>query len=206
MGVPVVYRKNQEPVIKSYDYIDFAAGAGYKRYYPCASQASGAINYFLAAQEVYGNPTSTTLASGVTPAADEYNFDLTFNATTTIQGKANVNAAIYVSAGSNMYIIATLYKVVSGVETQIGTTTTATRTPGGSPLYYMENILISLTKTSFSPGDILRLSLIYYRYRGSGSSNDFNYYDPIGKRTATDWESGTIELTTTLDIPFKIDI
>lgn len=199
------------------DWVDLTAGAGYKRFYCCASKLNAGNSFYLSSQQVDAKPIEdggTQSVSGWVQLTDT-DYDITLNVPATI---ANANAFINVTsymappAGETdqLYVKIIIKHYDGSTETSLGSAQGVTHSLiGDNNGYYRDNILISLTEKRFARGDILRVTVELHTYRSSSTgSYGFKYYiDPNSSLTFTEKEDGrTIGSDLTVDIPFKVDI
>lgn len=201
MALPSIFTPISSGSIASYDYLDYAAGVGYKTYYPCGTELSGSFGTLLSPSQLSGTLDYRSIS--VTSGTTELNFDLTFNNPAMINGECFISYTLSLNTNSGGYVTYKIFHVRAGVETQIGTCVTATETTAGTAGYRKELINATLTQTSFSIGDILRLSCEVTRTAGTYSF----WFDPSGRQTLTESGSGaTIDTSLKFIVPFKIDL
>ncbi len=224
MTLPKVYRNVGERAIATYDYIDIAEGTGVIKFqgFETETVSAGNFDYNLSRNTLISTEIETTSADVslvVTPGTKllDLDFDLAqFNLPKIIKGTAYIGTSFAITdtggAGSaNGYMIYKLRKWDGSSETEIASVQSITRTTGASSC---ERVSLPLTipKTHFKKGDILRLTIEGWAFESGG--------DATGKITAAHDPSnseGTIIIsanfqgetfTTKLDvhIPFVIDL
>lgn len=199
MVVPIVYRKQGEGTIATYDWYDFGSSLGYKRFYAGANDDAGGAKYYLITQQIASDYTKCVItASG--GGGTEANFDVMFNRPTTIKGDALVNYTARTAGGGGVTVQVIIYHVTSGgVETQLGT---ATHAGVAAATQYRQCLKIALTQKSFKAGESLRLCVI-----AVGGATDYIDIDPAARRTFVETGTGAnIYSDFFVDIPFKIDL
>lgn len=204
--VPNNFLFTAEQQIASYDWQDFAAGAGIIRYYCAASETTGpAYSYFLTRREIDGTVNKRTISAS-TGSSTEVNFDIVYNNTAFIRGDAVVNYTIESQTNTVEYTTFRLLRVRDAVETVIASATGASHTnSSGSTQYYRYAIKMSCTETSIARGDTLRLEVVIFN---TGAANlDILHFDPSSSQTLTETATGrTIGTDLFIEIPFKIDL
>lgn len=204
MALPMPFQISGGNISPSYDWFDFAAGAGYKRFYAAACDISGSTLYFLTSKQIDGDVTARSVT--ITNTNTELNFDITFNSPITIAtSEAVINWTTQQSNGASVYAIFTFYHVdASSTETSIGTVTTSTRN-AGADVNDRRLTKVSLTQKSFGVGEKLRLEVKFYT-SGAGK-NATIFYDPASRQTFAESATGaTIGSDLTIDVPFRIDL
>ena|SRR3990167_7377666 len=201
MSLPIIYRSSTDNLVFNTDYFDYAAGAGYKKYYLAGTFTSGSTKgYFLTADSTLVSASGNTI---ITATAD-YDFDITFNnaaivaaADATISYMCNISGA-----GSSIVVIWTLYHVTSGgTETSLGTVTDVSVAPPSSE---KKTVKMALTSKTVGIGEKLRLTA---GITAGGGTSQF-YFDPSGHITLTDtiFTPATVNSSAYINIPFKIDL
>lgn len=202
MALPVIYRKSA-PLVFNVDYFDYAAGAGYKKYYLAGADDSTSDKYFLTTDSGLISDNNVFQISG--NGADK-DFDLTFNNPMTIAAaEATLSYTVTLSGsnGDTFSIAWTVYHVSTGaVETSLGTVTDAGSNDGDPTNYQRRTVKLTLTKKSFGVGDKLRINAIIT----TNNATTFMKFDPSGHLTYTDVAGGTINSQAVVNLPFEIDI
>lgn len=93
-ALPVFARGKGPDSVASYDWLDLTSGAGYKRFYPCQAQRSGAVDKVLSGKLFDGVPTYNTIqVTNATPAQLwlDYDFDIEMKVPSIISGEATLN-------------------------------------------------------------------------------------------------------------------
>ena len=203
MVVPSIFTVTPPSAISSYDWFDFAAGAGYKKFYCAGCDINGSSLYFLTTRTMDGDINQRS--NGIVNSNVELNFDITFqNPTMVAAGEAIINTTITPANATTTYIIFTLKKVdLAAAETDIGTVTTSSLVATGAS-NYRRLTKLTTTQTSFGVGEKLRLEVKFYS-AGAGTSTIF--FDPASRQTFTETGTGaTIGSNLTVDVPFRIDL
>src|SRR3990167_5093806 len=160
-AIPVAFRSGGGDNQFSFDWFDYAAGAGYKTFYCCAGKDNSAAQYFLTTQTIASDNDNTNTGNlGV--GTVEVNFDITFNNPLTIAAadcfiQFTGNA---IAASDSGYVIATIYHVnAAAVETSLGTVQSSTVTSVGGGSIQRKSMKAALTKKSFGIGEKLRAEI-----------------------------------------------
>ena len=205
--LPTRFRK-ASPAIASYDYLDYVSSVGYRNFYATMAETSSGMVYFLSTTAMDSTFKSTELrritATGA-GASTEKNFDVTFNTSAIMNGTAYINFSLrLVNANGAGTVSFTLYKVVGGVESTIGTAITPTNACVATDIYSRMNIPIVIPTTTFSPTDTLRLEVIVSCTAGNSL---YVTVDPTSIQTFTETTTGgTIATSLLVRIPFLTDI
>jgi hypothetical protein len=184
------------------DYFDYAAGAGYKKYYLAGALDSVGAKYFLT---VDSNLISDSANICIAGAAD-LDFDLTFNNPATVAGvEATINYTTFTNhAAANFRAVWTIYHVsAAAVETSIGTITDSTS--NGLYSYHKRCVKLTLTKKHFAIGEKLRVNVITTFNHG----DTHLWHDPSGHISSfvdVAGYSSTISSSASINIPFIIDM
>lgn len=212
-GIPQNFQ-SISPIIGSYDWLDVSSGAGYRRYYPVGCNNSTTV-YFLStkALDTATGLYSTTLSGGYADDPKmmiDLDFDVELKLASIIFGDALINLSYNssINVGGNSYIVINVYHVsTGGVETSIGTTTTANRATTGAVAYFRDCIKVVLSKKNFGVGEKLRLNIQCWVNPASSphTSSMTLYHDPSSSNTLTDADSRTIGTDITFDCPFKVN-
>jgi hypothetical protein len=201
--IPHNFTDTSEREIASYDYIDFAAGRGYKKFYPTISDMSGATVLTMTSDPVEACNTkrSTTIGTG---AETSLTFDMPFYNPAQIEGKCYINYTLGIAASGSTHVKFTLSHVRGAVVTEMGSAYTNTYSAGGGGTEYERHMgIVTLAKTPFVYGDSLRLVC---RIRSEAGAITF-WHDPGERQTFTeDGSSGTIGSDLLIFIPFILDI
>jgi hypothetical protein len=185
------------------DYFDYAAGAGYKKYYPAIGKDSTGYVYFLTDNSSLASATDKCFLQG----ASDIDFDLTFNTPMTIAA-ADAHVSYFVvkngADGDSTTTTINVYHVsTAAVETLIGTIAAAD-TDGNPVTYVKKTMKIALTKKHFSIGEKLRINVVIALLNGSAAWKW--HFDPAGLYSQTDVEGRTINNSASINLPFKIDM
>lgn len=207
------FLRSSEGAIASYDWYDFASGAGYKEFYPCVSEISGAVSYFLTNKTAILNDSDYLAISLTTNnssyASTDLDYDIEFKSSLTIDGECFISIPFYMNTPNTMYFIVNIYHVdLSSTETLLGTVTSNSETTSGSTKYEVWTSKVTLTKKRFHIGEKLRVNIQQYGIKGSAGNSNVQYYlDPAGRTTITDGGSGTsVAGRTIISIPFEVEI
>ncbi len=189
----------QGPQVVTFDWEDIFKGIGYISYFCGISQDTGGVAYFFSSQIQESQPPSE--AANATPK--DLDFDLDFDAEEDIEGLFLINFTQRPGssgAAGTCNTAITIYHVDSGAsETSLGTAQTATRS--GSGTFYRENLQINISRQHFSPGEKLRINVIF---TGSANSADLPI-DPASSLTFTDTFGRTVGSDFIVQVPFKIE-
>ena len=213
MGVPIIYRKQGESSIASYDYTDIASGPGYITLYGADDYLSGGL---LVDNPVYSDkivtycvPTSTTNY----PKEIDKNFDVTFNKNIVIKGKAMVNFSMQVSAGTSAsgYPMTKISKISEGVETILASslsgaliTYTHASTSWDRPKMYLFGL--ELPQVTFAKGDKLRVNVQAYAKYSGASPYVAIAHDPKSRTDSTFFTATGDVSQMSIQLPVKIDL
>lgn len=201
--LPVVFRSGGGDNRFSFDFFDYAAGAGYKRFYAGGAAHSAGNVLFLTTQTDL-DPDDTAGVRYTQGASSDIDFDITFNNPITIAAAdAIINLITYQADAGNTSFVVQVYHVNSGgTETSIGTITSGNKDAGAAG-YARRLVKVALTSKTISTGEKLRLNIVY---TGSGAASKI-FHDPNSRQTVTEAGSGlTIKTNLTFDVPFKVDL
>jgi len=175
MGVPVRYRKGQESLNFTFDWFDFAAGAGYKTFHMVGGENDTAKIYFAASSALKssGSNVETEQAGNGTT---ELNFDIEFERPVTI-ANANSYVVLYASeSASTGSVNVQIYHVKNGAETSLGQEACENITSASGTT--ARTFAISTSKKGFGIGDILRFEVKITHSGGAGTTT--LHHDPNG--------------------------
>lgn len=214
MPIPVIYRKSNENALTSYDWYDLANGVGYKTFYPMfTNQGTNTEVKILTPEPLY----SSKIASG--NAATNNTFNLTFTKHATIGGDVSLSIPAVVYGDTSISMAIKIYKSSGGVDTQLGSTTSATLTTahGAQYLWGATGFNVVVPTTTFANGDILKLQI--ESTNPQASTQFFYFHDPASRSVTSalnddvDWGmldgnavTGVQSTASKLNIPFKIDL
>lgn len=185
--------------IASYDYFDYAANAGYKKFYGVGAKDSVGLKYFLTNQTMDSHVSN--IYTQITSGSSTLNFDLTFNNPATIAAAdCYINFTNYLATSSTGYMIFTIKHVRGGVETTLGTVQSDTRTTAGSTDTLRMLVKATLTQKDFAIGDILRISATL-------TGGTYRLWHDTGRSGTTENSTGNnVSTSLVINIPFRIDI
>jgi hypothetical protein len=204
-----------ESSITSYNWTDVASGAGYQRFYGFHTKDSSSEQKQLSTESLDSENPKTQVLADTTPAYNkdiDYDYDISFNTPRDIYGNILINATLEVNAvggggnRSSAYTVITAYKVVGGVETSLGTVTSATMTTGGSTVTaFRLSQKIAVAKTHFAT---LRFTVEVWTEGTGGSCNVVMWHDASARQTTTANNSYGFKESTDLlfQVPFKINL
>ena len=214
MAIPAIYRKNLTKAAANYDWIDISNGAGYATFYLCNSQAG----YFLTPETLYSELVVwKSAALGI--VADVKIFDDTF--TTTLNSPRTVNGTVFADiAGrapnnpsgktSSLYFIVKFIKISEGTETILGqaTSPTGTWTTGVDNHNQYFLVSIPIVNELIRKGDKVGIRLEAYSWFITGGETCYTLIglDPRNRTSVISGENTLTQTSSTLDIPFRIDI
>ena len=200
MALPVQYREGGGNFVFNVDYFDWAQGAGYKRY------------YFLGTKDSVGNKYALTTDNSL--LADDANvrltgtastdFDLVFNNSVTVANALCTASYTIEMDGTNsdsFTVAITVYHYDGSTETSLGTVTDTTTTDGDPAKRERRTVQFTLTEKKFSKGDTLRVTVD--TTVNAGTSGQF-YMDPAGSISFTGTSEQSINSSSEINIPFKI--
>lgn len=152
-------------VLLNYNYTDIASGTGYITYFLLSSYNTSTshmldnnINYSQDIEFTSSTTTSTTFVK-----VSDTDFDLTeFKISQTIGGIASANMTIGIPASPQVegYVIVKVRKWDGSTETDIASGQSKTKASiGGTGGNLLENIDVTIPKTLFSIGDVLRITI-----------------------------------------------
>ena len=199
--LPEIYRKQSGNLNFNFDWFDYAAGAGYKRFYPCGAGPAAGVAYFLSSKLI--DTSNQAIYLSVLNGTLDKDFDITFSNPCYINASdAIVNFTIKKSdAAAVGHATFNVYHAnAAAAETLLGTAVS-----GDNNMSYERVCLkIPLTAHSIGIGEKLRINIILV----SGAGNiSLLYLDPNSGLTLTETTSGrTIHTDCTVDIPFKVNL
>lgn len=207
--VPQPFPIPAETAIATYSYTDIADATGIVEFYPTTS--STATTTFV--HRLITNTSQYSENEGVTTASGSLNldFDVTFNATQTIEGKMYAQIPLSLKASSGTVTLSVSLTVIhydGTTETVIGTAQTTrvlSTTTTSSFVNTMVNCTWNISKKIFKKGETLRLTLTD---TVSGSGTKTIGHSPLGTQRTT---SGTefeaqANSRATLFVPFRLDL
>lgn len=202
MTVPEVYRPGGPDLNLQVDFFDFASGAGYKAFYPCAGKNSAGIIYFLTADSTLIADPSVYQSVNADVNLD---FDITFNNSITIAAAQTfINYGVSINDTREVDVDFNIYHVRNAVETLIGSTLGDTVVgPGSGTESRNKANQCLMTRTKFKKGDILRFNMIT-TVGGTGTAANVAF-DPSGHVTGTDNAGGTWSTRLKVNVPFEVN-
>ena len=198
MPVPIIYRKSQEGAIVTYDYVDLAEGTGIIAINAAQVNISGSSLFILNRNALYSAAIEMLVdgsAGGGASVTNNFNLS-SFNLPRTAQGTALINFSA-INLGSTLDIKFTLQRVRGSVVTDLGFEWMQ-RMTGAVALTHL--IPITIPKTIFKKGDILRLAV--YMFATGGIS--YVGIDPQN-RNGTHFTAATNPTKMTIYMPWRID-
>jgi len=175
--------QTQKDAIATYDYTDLAEGTGVIKFYCVRGELGAGGTYILSTNAFLAGGDITDGDIKLHGSSMDVDFDLApFNMPKVISGTAYLNAHAY-GTGDTIAITATISKVSPAVT--LGTAT-------GNAAAHDEGILfpITLTKTEFKKGEVLRVNLTT-----AGGTNAYVSMNPLDTNGGID-----------IYIPFDLDI
>ena len=223
--VPTTFRKAPAALV-SYDYVDFASGTGYVTFHP--GKVAGPA-YIMSPSVFYSDGVTTTGTGDYATYTQilDLDFDVELNLPRTIEGDCFISVPMGVVPGPadtlttfGLKYTATVRKVVGGTEEDLGTadctpySLTAVSNDGTHPISRHAAVKITLPRTHFKSGDVLRLNIVLF-----GKANNTGVWgighDPRNRDDDTLNNTGTVAnvviLTAETDsrmdflVPFKLD-
>jgi hypothetical protein len=191
MSVPKMQKhsflRSAEGRIGSYDWFDFATGAGYKKFYCVGGKNSVGAIYFLSSNLMESDAENTGTGN-VGSGTYDYDFDITFGRPVTIAAADAFfrHKQSSTTAGNWCYMTINVYKVdLAAAETLIGQG--VGDTTSGVSLNQVKMIKWALTKTSIGVGEKIRVNLIFttngnytsFQYDNGTSGNECYIYLPF---------------------------
>lgn len=226
MTIPIKYRKQQETSIATYNYTDIASGVGYVTFYLIKPTGTSTISgaTLLTSASAYdpnvATETTTNVQANVWTLLTTTAFDTPiFALPRTMEGDAvyyMTNGVYDGQAGvrSEQVVIPTLQKVDSaGTVTNIvvGISGDAVSDTGSSAQFvWQKNAqVLTIPKTHFKKGDVLRLKIEQW-YKRNSTSGDGHFAIAHDPKNATalpdDRTMDGFPSISTIDIPFDIDL
>lgn len=196
--------------IQSYDYFDYITGRGYRSIYLAQVKDSGGLSYFATTDSAVisdPNATSTVNARYLLNTDGQKSFDIVFNTPARISGDAFINYTLGVTAASSTgHAVFDFYQVHNAVETSIGSVTGASQSsPGGAAINLRLAAKVSLTDTSFTIGDILRVKVTAVLDVNGGGATTRVWIDPASVQSITETPTGgTVPSNLVIRTPFLI--
>lgn len=195
-----------EPAISSYDFIDFAGGFGYKKLYFSILEkdvGAGAVRSAKLVSEVVESSQPFRTLERSTAGTTSEDFDITFLNPVTIEGTGIVRFLEWAVGGTlNLVSVTTTIKKVSASTTEIGSVTTD---QVSLAQVHVKTAPITITKTVFAVGDILRVT-VEIEVTGSGTGAGVSL-DPSGRTSMTETTTGATVLPDSyILIPLRIQL
>lgn len=186
--LPISFAIPGEGAIASYDWFDFATGAGYKQFYCVGGYNSVAKQYFLNTTAMESDTLNSAVQIAATTA--DLDFDLTFQRPIVLAAGSVYFRAACTTSSATCYITVNVYHVTSGgTETSLGQGITTTMDASST-----EEVLVvkfDITKKAFAIGEKLRVNTILT----SSASNSTMFYD-----------AGTSGKEMHIQIPFEVQL
>lgn len=203
--------------IASYNYVDIAEGTGISIFYATGCADSTGTKYILTRENLNGEITQVyqSLAQSDPVKVNDLDFDLSaFNTPKIIKGTGYISIPTLTvdSSGNTVdyYFIVKIRKVISGAESDIVTVTSATITTPVLGSDRMMLIPVTIPKTYFKRGEVLRVTIEYWAGgNGIGPTAGGFAFDPAGNYTASVYSAGSINVKTsrtTIYMPFELDL
>jgi len=203
----------QSNAIASYNWTDIAEGTGIVKFYGFGTTDNTGTNYALSENIFYADPhfsSASTTSTSYFKALD-MDFDLTeFNTPKIVKGTVIIQAASKLdgsdATGESHYLIFKVRKVSGGSETDLGTVQTATIDSSTKKQYHC--VKISVNRTFFKKGDILRVTIEGWAKVSSGTANLYVAHSPTNEDVSGQLVVGTdVESTQfVVYIPFGLEI
>lgn len=197
--LPLNFPVENELLNLNIDYFDYAASAGYKKFYFGGTKDSVGDDYVLTTDSSLVSDTKNyTIDNG-----EDVDFDIKFKNPVTI---ANADAIVSFMAfcsgvdGDSFSATITVYHYDGSTETSLGTVT-VTDSDADPSRYIKHTANFALTRKRFKVGDILRVSIAV-----TCSASWKMYIDPAGTISQTAESSGTITSTGSINIPFEVNL
>lgn len=209
MGVGTTFRKSRENNIVSYDFIQFAAGQGVVTLY----LGDTADNRIMSNSVFYSQDTrsrSGDMGTSGDAIRMDHDYDIKILKPMTIEGTALINAGIGVSrsGGNNIgYFIFKLRKFDGTTETEIDDHQSDghSMNSGSGFTYKYTTTTLTIPRTHFKIGDILRLTVEMWGTGGASPSYVAYGHDPQGR--TVNWDtSGVIPSKFIFQLPVRLDL
>lgn len=213
-----------EGAVATYDYFDFAARTGYKKFYLAKASDSQSSYAIITSQGIDSNPlyTNGTQTSASWHTALDMDFDLDFNAPAILQGSAYLNLTWEAADTANTnslqaYSLVNLYLVSGGTETLIDTASGAiVAVDGGTGVWDGESkrelFNLDVPNTKVKIGDSIRVNVQIQakcaNTEGLDSTLTRVWADPSNREVTTyeDQFGFTNSTDSSITLPFKIDL
>jgi len=198
--LPVVYRTSPL-AIATYPYSEIVDGTGVVTFYGSrVSIDSTAANdeYLLITDAIISSISNTTLASG----GDGLDFDVQFRATKTIEGTAYFSLPLSINHGGAASITPSIevihYNSVAGETQLVAATSMPVLTTAAGQVYGDRVLKVTIPRTKFAIGDILRLTMTAVITAGTA----YLFHDPSGSTANFATSGGQMKAY----IPFEVEI
>ncbi len=173
MTLPTKFRKHQSRVITSFDFIDIVSGTTFVKFFPMDVRSGAGTDKQILSKFIAFALNGFTQA---TPAVTlDLDWDLPIGNHTVLNGNAIINTPVSASGTYSGTFTYKLFRVRSGGETQIGTTTTTSVSVPNATSKVI-SVEIPLVNEILKNGDSLRLNLVT-SVTGGGVTL-FVYFDP----------------------------
>ena len=200
--LPVVYRTSPL-AIATYPYSEIVDGTGVVTFYGSrVSIDSTAANdeYILITDAIVPSVVNTVMASG----GDGKDFDVQFRATKTIEGTAYFQIPCHVNAGGAATLIPSVavihYNATAGETVLVAATTLPTLSTAGGHVYGDRVLKVTIPRTKFAIGDILRITIVT-TLGGAGVEGEI-FHNPAGSTANFSVSGGQMKAF----IPFEVEI
>lgn len=186
-GLPISFAIPGEAAVASYDWFDFATGAGYKQFYCVGGYNSVAKQYFLTTQALESDEENQFVQIGA--GTSDLDFDITWGKPIILAASPVYFRVKITTTSATAYMTVNVYHVTTGgTETSLGQGISDTL-PTDSD--HVKVFKFDITKKSFGVGEKLRINTIL---TSSGSSSSFVY------------NAGTAGSEMSVQIPFEVQL
>lgn len=195
--IPRVFRQSSDNVVFNVDYFDFAAGAGYKKYYFCGMKDSTGAIYTLTADTPVADGDNFRIGSGA-----DIDFDLTYNNPIVVaKADAIISTTLnFDGAGAGWHTNIEIFHVRGAVATSLGSVESASHSSAGAN-YHVQTFKCPLIQYVFKAGDKIRVNVIVT----NTSVNGYMWIDPSGHVSGNDAFGFSVSSNSSINIPFKIN-
>lgn len=209
MVIPETFKRTGNRPTINYDFIEFASGFGIATLY-----LGNTVDKKTISSSTFYSNSVWTQSSNMTTTADalrlDHDYDIEIQKPMTIEGVAIVNAGIgvYRSGATNTgYFVFKLRKYSGSTETEIANNTSSIHTNSGTVGYTYAYTCTDITvpRTHFAIGDILRLTVEVWGAGGANPSYVAYAHDPANRTTGWDG-TGVVPSKLILNLPIRVEI
>lgn len=193
--LPFNFPLPSENVIASYNFTDIMSGTAFQEFDIAQTINNSTTSYILTSNNFKSHSIEQGVTVPINTAAytklSDLDYDIEVLIPRVIKGEAIINTNIKVASVAGQpvsgYLIFKVRKYSNSSESEIASGQSATLSLSGSGVFQQNAIDITIPKTSFTVGDILRLTVEVWARNTAGGNAGYIYYgvDPAERTDAT---------------------